>query len=98
MRGARTTGLDSDCALNLLIRLLLLWGYGVMVEMMVVACASAYRVWVMDGWRMMHKMLLGGITTATRVLVVVGGLSMRVHAVRRVVIYRSGFSVTAPLD
>lgn len=66
---------------------------------MVVACASAYRVWVMDGWRMIHKLLLGGITTATGVLVVVGVgvLSMRVQAVRRVVIYRSGFSVTAPV-
>jgi len=69
-----------------------------MVEMMVVACASAYRVWVMDGWRMIHKLLLGGITTATGLLVVVGVLSMRVQAVRRVVIYRSGFSVTAPVD
>jgi len=98
MRGGRTTGLDSDCALNLLMGLLLLWGYGMMVEMMVVACASAYRVWVMDGWRMIHKLLLGGITTATGLLVVVGVLSMRVQAVRRVVIYRSGFSVTAPVD
>lgn len=49
VRGARTTGLDSDCALNLLIRLLLLWGYLMMVEMMVVACASAYGVGVMHG-------------------------------------------------
>lgn len=45
---------------------------------------------------MIHILLLGGITTG--VLVVVGGLSMRVQAVRRVVIYRSGFSVTAPID
>jgi len=93
MRGARTTGLNSDSALDLFIGLL--WGHDIVVEMMVVACASARRVRVIDRWRMIH-ILLGGITT-TEVLVV-GVLGVGVQAVRWVVVYRSSFSVAASVD